>query len=305
MSPASAFTWYRPVLLIDEHRFLVHSHDDNMIVFNYEYRSAANKPFVSTLCGPSGRNLVENSPAEHLHHHGIWWGHGDVNGIDYYLELPHELPRGAIEHLMFISVIDEPAEGDSRSARFGFVERLAWRDPTGAVVIDEQRSLLLAFRDGDHYTVDLDSSYTARTDLTFGDTKESVLPGIRLAENMTGDVGGTITSSEGLTGEQATFGQPARWIDVSAPRRVIFLREEIVEGITCFDHPSNPSHPTRWFTREYGPISPFEGHHFYEDRHLAAGASLRLRHRLVVHRGTAADADLETKYATYLQEVRA
>ena len=296
MSTPSALTWYEPRLLVDSQRFVVHSHNENFVYLDYQYRSAANKPFVSTLCGPSGRNLLENSPGDHLHHHGIWWGHGDVNGVDFYLELPHDLPHGSIDHVAFTQTIDD-------RPRFGFDQLLAWVDHTGATLIDERRLLLLTFRDSDHYTVDLDSTYRARSDLAFGDTKESVLPGIRVAETMTGDVGGCITSSEGVTGEKATFGQPARWVDVSATRRMVYLREEITEGIACFDHPANPGHPTHWFTREYGPFSPFEGHHFYEDRTLHQGASLRLRHRLLIHRGPASEAGLDDHYATYCEEV--
>lgn len=296
MTTPAAFTWYKPRLRVDDSRFLVHSDDDNFVMLEYQYRSAASRPFVATLSGPSGRNMLENGPADHLHHHGIWWGHGDVNGVDFYLELPHALPHGRIEHVEFETTVDD-------APCFGFVEELAWRDHVGEVLIEERRALMLELRAADHYIVDLDSTYLALTDLRFGDTKESVLPGIRLAEALTGDMGGAITSSEGRSGEEETFGQPARWIDVSAQRRVIFLREELVEGIACFDHPSNPGHPTRWFTREYGPISPFEGHHFYEDRSLSKGDSLRLRHRLVVHLGGAREAALDEKYASYCQEV--
>jgi hypothetical protein len=296
MPTPSAFSWFEPCLRVDPHRFVVHSHNENFVFLDYEYQSATNKPFISTLCGASGRNMLESSPADHLHHHGIWWGHGSVNGVDFYLELPHDLPHGTITHIAFTETIDD-------RPRFGFDQVLAWVDHTGATLIDERRALRINFRDLEHYTVDLDSTYTARTDLTFGDTKESVLPGIRVAETMTGAVGGSITSSEGLTGEKATFGQPARWVDISATRSTIYMREEVTEGIACFDHPANPGHPTRWFTREYGPFSPFEGHHFYEDRFLTAGASLRLRHRLVVHRGPASQAGLDDKYARYCEEV--
>jgi hypothetical protein len=228
----------------------------------------------------------------------VWWGHGDVNGVDYYLELPGgEGPadRGRIEHTRWARVVDD-------APRFGFTEDLVWRDHRCEPVITERRTLRLTLASDAHYSVDLDSSYRAETDLVFGDTKESVLPGIRPAEAMTGVLGGTITNSRGEQGEGNTFGRPAEWVDVSAGRPVQYVGEEVTEGIACFDHPSNPGHPQRWFTREYGPFSPFEGHHFHDDRRLLAGGVLRLRHRIVVHRGDAAAAGLDDLYNAYCEE---
>ena len=296
---ASAFTWFPPRLLHDEHRFVVHA-EYYFVLLRYVTGSGHGRPYVATLCGPSGRNMIEDAPVDHLHHHGVWWGHGDVNGVDYYLELPGgEGPtdRGTVAHEGWIEIVNEPDRG-----RFGFVEDVRWRDHRGEDLIGERRSVLLHLADQDHYTVDLDSTYAAARDLRFGDTKESVLPGIRIAEPLTPLAGGTLTSSTGAIGEEATMGQPAQWVDVSGPRRMAVLGEELTEGIACFDHPENPGHPPRFFTRAYGPISPFPGHHFHRDRTLAAGERLRLRHRLFVHRQGVADADVAGRYEQYSQE---
>jgi hypothetical protein len=292
-----AYTWFPPKLAYDDGRFIVYG-DYTMLLFRYLTRTV-NKPYLSTLCGPSGRNMLEDAPVDHLHHHGVWWGHGDVNGVDYYLELPGgegPVDRGRIEHLGWSKVIDE-------APRFGFVERLVWRDHHDQSTIDERRSVVVTFGSDDHYTVDLQSCYRAERDLVFGDTKESVLPGIRIAEALTGLGGGAIVNSRGQCGEAATFGQPAEWVDVSGPRTVQYVGGTVVEGIACFDHPSNPGHPQRWFTREYGPVSPFEGHHFHDDRRLAGGAELSLRHRIVIHTGTAAEAGLDSLFRSYCEEV--
>lgn len=303
MADAPAFAHFAPQLATDDHRFVVHG-AYYWQVLRYDTGRGVTSPHVTTLCGPSGRNMLEVSPVDHLHHRGLWWGHGDVNGVDYYLELPggEVTPRrGTIRHQGWHRIIDAPPE-------FGFVEDVAWHDDGGVLVIAEQRSLLLTLA-GDHYRLDLDSSYTAQVDLTFGDTKEAVLPGVRLAEALTGLHGATISTSEGHAGEQQAFGQPARWLDVSGWRTPIqpgrletTPAARRVEGIAVLDHPANPGHPTRWFVREYGPLSPFPGHHFHPDRRLAAGATLRLRHRLVVHPGTAEDADIDDHWQRYAQE---
>jgi len=66
--------------------------------------------------------------------------------------------------------------------------------------------------------------------------------------------GGRITNSEGQEGERAIFGKPAKWMDYSGPVAVGQGqdRRSVVEGITYFDHPSNPRYPTCWHVREDG-----------------------------------------------------
>lgn len=303
MSTPGALGWFEPSLTYDDHRFVVHG-EYYWVLLRYLTGSGHARPYVATLSGASGRNLVEDSPVDHLHHHGIWWGHGDINGVDCYTELPggDEVPdaKGSVTHEGWLDIVDEPGD-----RRFGFTEAVAWRDDRGGMLIDEQRRLVLRIVDGNRATLDLDSTYTAARDLTFGDTKESVLPGIRPVERLTPHGGGTITSSTGATGEQDTFGEPAAWIDVSGARTFGFLGGDVTEGIAVFDHPENPGHPQRFFTRSYGPISPFPGHHFHEDRTLGAGAVLRLRHRLLIHRGDAGEFDIAGAYDEWVTEEQA
>jgi hypothetical protein len=301
VSSPSAFGWFPPRLTVDDHRFVVHG-EYYFVLLRYVTGGGHGRPYLATLCGPAGRNMVEDAPVDHLHHHGVWWGHGDINGVDCYLELPGgdgPVERGRVLHIEWAAIVDE---SNADPPRFGFDERVSWLDHDDEPLLEERRSLRVCFSGRDHYTVDLDSRYTGARDLVFGPTKESVLPGIRIAEALTPLAGGTITSSTGAVGEEATMGKPARWIDVSGPRRVAYLGGDAIEGIACFDHPANPGHPQRFFTRDYGPISPFPGHHFHDRRGLGAGVTLHLRHRLLVHRGTAADADVEGHYRQYAEE---
>ncbi len=280
-------------LVVDEHRFLLHR--DNHIAFLYAYWTYANKPYIAVLRGPSGKNVLEDSPGDHVHHHGVWWGHGDVNGVDFYLEVPAPGRRlGRIEHLDFKQVVDD-------NPRFGFVETLRWMSDADDQMIVETRGIDLTFRDADHYTVDLESTYTACADLEFGTTKESVLPGIRMAERLTAIQGGHIRASGGRKGETRIFGQPAEWFDYWGDRQAIYGLGDVVEGIACFDHPSNPNHPNPAFVRAYGPNSPFQGHHFTGEAKLAKGERWTYKHRLVIHSGSTEDADIAGKYEAWVQ----
>ena len=60
-----------------------------------------------------------------------------------------------------------------------------------------------------------------------------------------------MTNSAGKTGAPAIFAQPAKWMDYSGPVPAADGAEAI-EGITYFDHPTNPGQPTRWHVREDG-----------------------------------------------------
>ena len=279
-------------LHVDDGRFLVHSTD--FVSLAYEFRGSGRKPFIRTLVGPTGRNMLDAPAADHAHHLGIWWGHGDVNGIDFYLELERkDLPAGRIEHLAFDEIVDD-------APRFGFTERLRWLGPDGDVVIEEQRALLADFAHDDRYTVDLESTYTARLALVFGDTKESVLPGIRPAAQLSVLNGATMVNSHGGVGEAGCMGQPAEWLDVSVRRRGLYWKK-LTEGIACFDHPGNPHHEPTWFARDYGVFSPFEGHHFLGGGTMGAGDTLRTRHRIFVHTGDAQEADVAGHYREYAE----
>jgi len=61
------------------------------------------------------------------------------------------------------------------------------------------------------------------------------------------DGGGTIRNSEGQTDEQEIFRKPAKWVDYSGA-----IANTAIEGITLFDHPSNPTFPSKFHVRNDG-----------------------------------------------------
>ena len=68
------------------------------------------------------------------------------------------------------------------------------------------------------------------------------------------------------------------------------------------NHPANPGHPPKVFAREYGPLCTAQGNYFTGPSTLGAGQQMRMRHRLVVHRGDAARAGIAEQYTRYCQE---
>ena len=139
--------------------------------------------------------------------------------------------------------------------------------------------------------------------LEFGKTNFGFLA-VRVAKSLSAHFGGgQLSDSEGRVGEPAIFGNRARWMDYSGPSPLApagtaasVVREEgsevrasssdiplLTEGITFFDHPSNPSHPTHWHVREDGWMGASAC--FAESLTTTKAAPLVLRYLLHAHAG--------------------
>ena len=95
------------------------------------------------------------------------------------------------------------------------------------------------------------------------------------------DGGGLIRNSEGNVNEQGddgVFRKPARWVDYSGP-----ITNDANEGITLFDHPSNPSYPTPFHVRGDGWMGASLT--FAGPITIEPDQPLRLRYGVSVHRG--------------------
>src|SRR5262249_1900042 len=121
--------------------------------------------------------------------------------------------------------------------------QLGWYDGHDPKELLEQE-LIAAVRPGERGEtfVELQSTFRpAAESLEFGKTNFGFLA-VRVANHISEHfVGGKLTSSEGKTGEPAIFGRRAVWMDYSA-----------AEGVTYFDHPTNPGSPVAWHVREDG-----------------------------------------------------
>ena len=135
--------------------------------------------------------------------------------------------------------------------------RLGWYDGHDPKPLLEQ-ILVAAVRPGPEGEtfLELQSNFTPLSEsIEFGKTNFGFLA-VRVAKSISEHFGdGRLKNSEGATGEPAIFGRPAKWMDYSGT--VVDANETdgqaaVVEGITYFDHPANPGHPTHWHVREDG-----------------------------------------------------
>jgi hypothetical protein len=268
-----------------------------------EYRYAdGSRPYLYPILGPGGVRMTRHWPMEqapdeehdHPHHRSFWFGHGDVNGHDFWSEEPK---AGRTVHDKFLEIRSGPDEGVIRSAN-----KCVAQD--GTVVCTDERTLRI-HRVSDARLMDFEIVIQAGDkDLVFGDTKEGTMA-VRLAETMRlkGKVGkGRIVNSEGLR-DDATWGKRARWVDYSGP----VSGQEV--GLAMFDHPKNPRHPTWWHVRDYGlfAANPFGVHDFEKkpagagNLAVKAGETLTFRYRFYFHRGDAAAGRVAERYEAYVR----
>jgi hypothetical protein len=159
--------------------------------------------------------------------------------------------------------------------------QLLWEADLGKLpVMDDVREILVVPLGSGEYLLDCKFTVTAAYgDVTFrSDRAHYAWPYVRIHPQFSGLQGGTITNSEGATGEPQTLMQPARWVDYSN------AVEGATEGLTVFANPREP--PPRFFTRAYGTFGPRRpddksGKPFV----LKKGESLGQRIGLLIHAG--------------------
>jgi hypothetical protein len=212
---------------------------------------------------------LEPRPGErvdHPHQVGLWFNHGDVNGVDFWNNSETRTPAeqaklGRIRHRGVVSSRGGAGEGE-------LVIDADWLMPDGSTVLGEHTRFV--FRaDRESRGIERVTELTARAQLVrFTDNKEGVL-GMRVARALeepsdkpelftdasgkatpvpvldNKGVNGRYTSSEGVTGA-AVWGTRGRWMALAG--RV--GDEDVV--LLMVDHPKNPGYPTYWHARGYG-----------------------------------------------------
>jgi hypothetical protein len=262
------------------------------------------KPFLHPLRSASGKivtrqwpmvNGVEGETKDHPHHQGLWFNHGDVNGIDFWGSSP--LSKNDKGAKIVVKKIKEAKGGKNKGTIVGDFE---WMDLSGAPLLHEARTMTF-YADPDKRVIDIDIKLTAAKAVKFGDTKEGSF-GIRLNDKIKEQkASGKMTNAEGGSGEKAVWGKASPWVDYAGT-----LEGENL-GITIMDHPSSTRHPTYWHSRAYGLFAAniFGLHDFYADKskdgslELKPGGTVHFRYRVLIHTGDTAAANIAAEYKKF------
>jgi hypothetical protein len=276
-------------------RIVVRLDDKPLTAFHYD--SKWDKPFLYPIRTVSGLIIsrgwpVEPRPGEqedHPWHRGIWWGHGDINGEDFW----REKPDSSTSRL----VVDGKPTTAGQSLDVNLAMMTSKSKRIGSVT--HQYTFR---RDRSNLLIDVTITVSADRDqaLRLGDTEDGGFA-FRLADEFRQDRGARMINSEGQMGTEQMWGKPARWTDYSATVK------GRAAGVAIFDHPENLRHPTRWHARGYSlnSANPFALGDFTGDKTndgsytLPAGRQLRLRYRIVVHEGEQSRDDLERYFKSF------
>lgn len=277
----------------------------------FYYGPQSGHPYLHPLRAASGTIVTRHFPMEdiegeskdHQHHRGLWFGHFDVNGYDFWSnEKDYKtMNRGNI----VLKSIDEAKSGKSTGT---LAITMDWLDPDGTALVREHR--LMTFYSGKaDRRMDFDFTLTPLTEVTFKDNKDGVFA-IRVAAGLEEKEKkslpipprtGRMVSADGCKTEAECWGKRSNWMDFHGE-----LEGEKV-GIAILDHPENPRHPTYWHVRGYGLFAAniFGVKEFTKDETkngsmaLNKGETLRLRYRVIIHPGDEKTAGIASEYEKY------
>jgi hypothetical protein len=210
-------------------------------VLKYQFTPSPYKVYVKEWSTPKGRQVLRDSPHDHVHHHALMYAIG-ADGVDFWVENPNgkpgsQLPRG--EPVVTVS----NADGAQRAT---ISQTIDWTGADGKRRLLEERKITLDFD-----TIPGASLLHWQTGFTpaAGLEKTELWGrhyfglGLRMVQSM--DAAGTFAYSadeKGVHVRGTEYVVPAAWCAYTAP----------VDGepvtIAMFCHKDNVRHPTKWFT---------------------------------------------------------
>jgi hypothetical protein len=281
---------------------------------SYQYPGNIEKPFLFPVIAPNGSVITRGYPIEprkgervdHPHHIGIWFNHGNVNGLDFWNNssaIPAD-KKNTYGHIVHQKILK------AESGEKGILEvELNWDDNKGNTILKENTKYIFS-GDKNSRTLDHISTLTAvNGQVIIGESKEGMFairvdrafempstesliftdekgnPTTVKATDNTG-VTGMYTSSQGLKGD-AVWGTRNDWVTLSG------VKDNTPISFAIFDNPKNPGYPAYAHARGYGLFALNNlGQNSYDPKQekksltIEKGQSVTLYHRFYVQSGS-------------------
>ncbi len=261
---------------------------DGVEITRYHFGPGLNRPFLFPVVGPSGHSLTRmghpHDPESHSHHNSVWMSHVDVGGVDFW----SDRRLGTVRHKRIVAYEDE-------GERSSVTAENEWVDKDGKVLLNETRRISVALLEDREWLLVIDSTFTVKDKaVTLGKTPFGLL-GVRMAKTIgVHDGGGRIRNSEGGVNEKEILWKQARWVDYSGA-----IENGKIEGITLFDHPSNPNHPSYFHVRNDGWMGAsltYDG-----PREIVPDKPLHVRYGLYIHSEMKSPVEIEEQWKRFAQ----
>ena len=295
---------------------------------SYIWPDTIKKPVLYPIRTANGTLVTRGFPldprpgerVDHPHHVGLWFNHGDVNGLDFWnnsddIPADRAAKMGTIRHKRIVAT-------ESGAERGELAVEMEWLQPDGKALLREQTRFVFS-GSGATRTIDRITTLTALDkQVVFKDNKEGTL-GMRVTRALeqpadkpevftdasgkatkvavldNKGVTGEYTSSEGLKGD-AVWGTRGRWCVLNGT-----IDAEPV-ALAILDHPSNPNAPTYWHARGYGlfAANPLGRKVFKADQPelvmtLDPGKSVTYRFRVIIRNEAPNVGAIERDYRTF------
>lgn len=266
---------------------------DGREISRYYFGSDNRRTYLYPLLGPSGKSHTRmghpHDPNGHSHHNSFWISHHDVNGIGFWNDASSS--KGRIVHKR-VSRYD-----DADDEALIEVEN-TWVDDANTKILEETRTMRFRPLPDREWLLVVDLVLTpgagAKEGVTFGKTPFGIT-GVRMAKTIgVHDGGGRILNSEGAINEAGVHWKQARWVDYSGP-----ITKSESGGVTLFDHPLNPSHPSYFHVRDDGWMGACLS--YDAPRTIKPGESLKLRYGLWVHGGIPEKSQIDEQFAAFVK----
>jgi len=168
------------------------------------------KPDWYPVLTPSGREVTISSAFRYNHHHSIWIGHGNVNGVNVFHDNNPTRPNLG-------DIVLERAE-------LRVEPRGATLDTTNGWIAKDGRRLLTEVRrftvrpdllNGQAHALDVDSEIIASEGPVLLARETHSYLGVRVADSIDVEDGGRAVNSNGDENEEGAMGKAASWLDYS------------------------------------------------------------------------------------------
>jgi hypothetical protein len=281
---------------------------------SYRYPENLEKPFLFPVMAPNGSVITRGFPIEprkgeridHPHHIGIWFNHGNVNGLDFWNNssvIPAD-KKDSYGHIVHQKIVK------AESGMKGVLEVVMnWDDNKGNTLLRENTRYIFSGGNNSR-TIDHISSLTAENGpVVIGESKEGMFairvdrtfempstesliftdekgnPTTVKATDNTG-VTGMYVSSNGKQGD-SVWGTRNEWVILTG------TKDNIIISMAIFDNPKNPGYPAYAHARGYGLFSLNNlGQNSYDPTlekksyNIEKGKSITLYHRFYVQSGS-------------------
>lgn len=268
--------------------------DGEFDVLTYRFRDQLRKGldpkhtrsgYIHPLFSLDGQVLTDDSPKDHLHHHGVFWTWPIVKTRGQDTQTWHSVTPSLRQH--FVRWLKREVENGIATLSAENVWKLNGRE----IVAKETITLHIHKADRTGRAIDLELKIQAvggPLELQGAPDQDKGYGGLCLRGTQM-FTGATLTTDQGLLKTDST-NMVFRWADLSTKKL----------GVAIFVSPDHPGFPTTWLIRNsYAGIlnASWPG---LKPAILLPGKPATLSYRLYVHRGDAGSGGVRQAYESYL-----